>query len=1727
MSDVPSPTLSSMTGDMNCETGSQPINTPDLTKYLIASSQGSYERHYVYRACEPCQLQDYPTYGSVSRFCSVDQNTGKKTYGGYNSGDYTDATAAIPNLRLADLPGIYRERIESILPNLKGLPGPDGPVDVTPTFSADGGVPSVTWLYNWDIPGGGDENGAPCSTRRDGFYSGTISLDLAAGTFTYIVNRFDRFRETCDDGTSGSSWESSSRTETISMTATTVSRQTAWNNRSGNDGGCESGIEDDWGNTSGSVSYTAAYTSDQVNSDTDTLLSKWNLLDDIEYPWRSDGDTSSGPLVTQNERGATAPDAVFDLINVGTQEAPVWQLPTDTSLPPWPSQPEAAVLGAPLPVHGPSGELYAYEPYYNFYHKNWTFEDTGRGSPQGFIDSYGAPSPYPNATQWLDKDEARCFPAGPFWAYGSEIEGGGDHFMFRFKDPYITDTDNEWEQGGYGGGCLIKCKWAETISPVSPQGEDFVFKQWHYNFRDFISSYYWNVGAWSRNNIEIPGGSTCTPLSFVPPVRYTPIDIPYPSPLAGYYIGPGSWYVSQMDCTAVHAGSACCQTAVYVEPNPPGSACNNGAGDGVFVAMPAAVCDARFGSLWMGRADQSVLDAHSCDNYVANRNNGVANPEACEPQIYLEPVFHSHNHAYELWVEPLGFPVGGGTPNWVDLDIDSDNNNGFNPPDRSSFEDEIEDSPALPGTPGLPGKIMPVNDKDSDGDTIPGFADGFNLTGDGDPTNPDYISANDKFVPLVLEISKGVDLSKAHINITYSDCDPEAVWFDGNAWQPGGSGNLRIWKKDGSQHRNPASANASGDYVPSGTYNDPTKLGFSSGNRIVTLYVEGIRPSTEQGDQRISVELDDGTGTVHSKKSDAVRITVVKVHLDVDTDRDGIVDEQKDDHGKDTWTSSRGAIFSVNLDADCGRTSDGTPNGFPIPDSIYIKDDGTPDYESLKIEDPINANADDTLDLAPMVIRKIGVLPQGMKVFLKAENQENVQRVHIYKKIAVGETAIWGNATGSTPPMELDITKWIDPQSPDFSGDPGTGDATFGIEGMFFRYQGANVPAPLKFSGEIGFTIEFRMGSTVVGSDKVHLKVAPWIACTHGEASTQVWAAKASGFNNTMLNNEFLHNSSAEPGYKGLDDSNQLPPDNYLPSWPDSSTPYFISQWIQDHVQFGYTQRPGGPKKYIVLRMPYPYSVDLAGNPVSPQPKWPLTSLLYPGIGVYQIGESFGKRSGDYGGNLEVVPPSSSHPLGQVCMGDTSSLQLQQFLSSQEYQPAFFDLPSSWLFIGHIDEVSSFAGGNYVIIADPVLAWNLISDPSNIPTANRHAALFFATGATPQGGTVSSGTATRLYDGPATGQIVTVGEANLIDGDKFTIKQDATTSRTFEFNLTGTVGPGNIAIDLTSPGLSTADQVRDLIVSAINGSGLSVNAIADGPATIHLWNTTKGTAGNQAITKTVANSGFGVSGMSGGKDDGRNFVTGPWGFVRTFTYDIAGKPSNGQVARIKSGGLHDGWIEIDRVWMTTSKLIDGTAPGQDIAFWADVPNPLPTTVNWDSAKPKWADKYCVCQDTRRWFSGLAESLDGFRTPAIISVEEVLADSNFQALNLTDIQGQLNSFKTTLNTHFGSSMNFASVPALFLGSHTFFGQQGHKAFAFNPGPTNLQPLNGKRYVPRQFAPKSAVGVDIYEARIRNDLGPAPVEFIDCWNLYHRLTGEVHCGSEVFRGFGTVDWWTTSP
>jgi hypothetical protein len=119
----------------------------------------------------------------------------------------------------------------------------------------------------------------------------------------------------------------------------------------------------------------------------------------------------------------------------------------------------------------------------------------------------------------------------------------------------------------------------------------------------------------------------------------------------------------------------------------------------------------------------------------------------------------------------------------------------------------------------------------------------------------------------------------------------------------------------------------------------------------------------------------------------------------------------------------------------------------------------------------------------------------------------------------------------------------------------------------------------------------------------------------------------------------------------------------------------------------------------------------------------------------------------------------------------------------------------------------------------------------------------------------------------ATGSIVAVAKANLLDAETFTLS-DGYDSETFEFDVDddGVTG-GNVEVDVVAD--TTDIQVATRMVSAINGTSLYITAANSGgtSATVTLTQDRGGTRGNTTITETVANAGFVATSFTGGAGD--------------------------------------------------------------------------------------------------------------------------------------------------------------------------------------------------------------------------------------------------------------------
>jgi hypothetical protein len=232
----------------------------------------------------------------------------------------------------------------------------------------------------------------------------------------------------------------------------------------------------------------------------------------------------------------------------------------------------------------------------------------------------------------------------------------------------------------------------------------------------------------------------------------------------------------------------------------------------------------------------------------------------------------------------------------VDLDVDSDNNNGLNGPDHSDLEDQYEDKA---GDPDHPGKFVQVNDGDKDNDGIPDFADGFNAFSNSGMDS--YENASEQFTPLTLELPACVDPQKAMIRIKYpgSACGATRTGEDPNYTYAREAGKLRIWNCPGSRPRSPngIAIMGGGDFIQS-------EVAYPACSFSSILYIEGISPSTSLADCRIVLELDPfGTGDFIA--SDAVRVMAVQVNMEMQ----GVLHAHK---------TSQGGFIALNDDDDDG-----------------------------------------------------------------------------------------------------------------------------------------------------------------------------------------------------------------------------------------------------------------------------------------------------------------------------------------------------------------------------------------------------------------------------------------------------------------------------------------------------------------------------------------------------------------------------------------------------------------------------------------------------------------------------------------------------------------------------------------------------------------------------------------------------------------------------------------
>src|SRR5262249_13705978 len=134
-------------------------------------------------------------------------------------------------------------------------------------------------------------------------------------------------------------------------------------------------------------------------------------------------------------------------------------------------------------------------------------------------------------------------------------------------------------------------------------------------------------------------------------------------------------------------------------------------------------------------------------------------------------------------------------------------------------------------------------------------------------------------------------------------------------------------------------------------------------------------------------------------------------------------------------------------------------------------------------------------------------------------------------------------------------------------------------------------------------------------------------------------------------------------------------------------------------------------------------------------------------------------------------------------------------------------------------------------------------------------------------------------------------------------------------------------------------------------------------------------------------------------------------------------------------------------------------------------------------------------------------------------------TQFRNLNLIDVQGKLNTINATLDSSTGApgTYSFTKLPTLYVGRRSGF-DSGRSSVAWTPGLANAFPMGAgeNMYFPRQYSFRDAAGNDVFEADTTALIPNA--RFVEDWDLYHRLDGEIHCGVLMMRDAFSFGWWT---
>lgn len=414
------------------------------------------------------------------------------------------------------------------------------------------------------------------------------------------------------------------------------------------------------------------------------------------------------------------------------------------------------------------------------------------------------------------------------------------------------------------------------------------------------------------------------------------------------------------------------------------------------------------------------------------------------------------------------------------------------------------------------------------------------------------------------------------------------------------------------------------------------------------------------------------------------------INIMADTNRDGVVDEF-DNEGEELWTVDKGAIFLPNLDDDNldGLQDRDTPENDGEADTIDFAIVNIGAFTSA----PDTALGRVTIDPWAMPHVKVHKFTEGVGWQLVGGSDGpcgaggdmacNFAEPFVYLTAAEVQQGVVLAVEGKR------LAGLRDSTSPDPSGPQVAWSGLLQLD--YSVFETPESPSPI--------TTE----TSPTGVDAVQMRVSSWQMYHNLTPQLDTVMSYAVNSNASLVFQEGVDIAVADHGAKAY-----------------YKVTDFNDQWNEDWLITGWVSMPKPDGQVHGMRLAYPRAYTQANKfPI----EW-LSSASFAGVDHgYFVTYSSPTQGNTYdsGGNHDALPPyenpanGQSYPVGRIIYGSGVIQETKDFYEAQLPMTPAISVDTSWLIVGHIDEVLSYAPANTergwkLLVGQPDLAVQMLTD---------------------------------------------------------------------------------------------------------------------------------------------------------------------------------------------------------------------------------------------------------------------------------------------------------------------------------------------------------------------------------------------------------------------------------